>query len=90
MIARVRIAPIEQWCSEVMKTADEPEVYGTQSEVGMYVEILTESMRPSRDADCGGNEWALTDKSLDELVARTGAEMPIRPCFICEHMLEMD
>jgi hypothetical protein len=88
MIARVRIAPVERWCKEVMDaTIEEPETYGTPSEVGMEVEIFPDRMRPT---SCGGREWQLSDASVDALVARTGAAQPIRPCFICEHMLEMD
>jgi len=91
VIAKVRIAPIERWCKEVMDTiAEEPEISGAPNEAGMWVEIRTDMMRQNTMESCGGKEWALTDKSLDELIARTGAMEPVRPTFICEHMLEMD
>ena len=86
MIVRVRIAPVERWCKEVMDATRNRK--HTPSEVGMEVEIFPDRMRPT--SSCGGREWQLSDASVDALVARTGAAQPIRPCFICEHMLEMD
>ena len=88
MIARVRIAPYEHWCIAVKKF--DPEVDGKPNEVGMEIEIHTDKIRQNMDVECGGKEWQLTDASVDALVARTGAQEPIRPCYICEHMLEMD
>lgn len=88
MIAKVRIAPIEQWCAAVRETEENPEIYGAPTEVGMFVEILTDTMRVANN--CEGREWALTDASLDALIEKTGAIEPDRPCYICEHMLELD
>jgi len=91
-IAKVKIAPVERWCKAVRDgMVDYPEANGQANEVGMAVAIKTETMRHG-SPDCAGREWELTEESLNALIQRTGADSECwtKPCFICEHMLEMD
>lgn len=91
MIARVRIAKIEHWCKEAQSASrEDPERWGNNEDVGMIAEIFTESM--GTDTQCRGRNWKLTDKSADELIARTGANIGRweYPVWLCEHMLELD
>jgi hypothetical protein len=87
MIARVRIAPVEQWC-DGLKTLcgnDDPMI----SLVGMPISIHTESLTVSRW--CGGKTWIIEEKSAKQLRAEGGRpKADSYPRFACEHMLEMD
>jgi len=90
MIAKVRIAPIEQWCKRLRENASEvPELLNF---VGMEVEINPASMKvesTSHDLDC--RWWKLSDKSKAEMCGRA-PKLGERSTnyYICEHMLEMD
>lgn len=79
MIARVRIAHVDRWC---------PESEPGHKEVGLWVEIIIESMGTSRY--CSGRKWLLTEESKRRLYQRTGMPLPSGPVSLCEHMLEMD
>jgi len=88
MIARVRIAPVEQWCAWYKKaaTVNAHTMKNAQSLVGSTVEIETNSMR---NAQCkkDARMWDVMPGSFRKLHAnwnRTGGRFAI-----CEHMLEL-
>ena len=85
MIARVKIAPIEQWCSEPKEIAAEMGA----PEVGFEVEIL---INRTRKSPCGEREWELTKKSHVALLALIGLNYDDgrHGTWICRHLLEMD
>lgn len=87
MIAKVRIAPVERWCSESANyAARHPE---TLKICGAEVEIIPTSMAI---LPCGGKGlsryWNLSDSSDATLDALTGKHH--HGTRLCEHMLEMD
>lgn len=95
MIAKVRIAPVEQWCPELRKVfeplwaehADEMEPSS-----GSVIGIETSSMRVS--PMCGGREWhiAVLQDGIIATDPSTGREVDPNKVdgWACEHMLEMD
>lgn len=87
MIAKVRIAPIEQWC-EPCRNGHPPEE--CLPLVGMEVEIITESM--VRDTRCpDGMSWQITEDSKQRGFHALGIfNVPPIPWLLCQHMLEMD
>ena len=90
MIARVRIAPVEQWCHWYAKDLPKhPVIAGI---AGLAVEIETTSMR-SANCDPEARMWDATMESWKKLYGITG-ESPSNlrdgKLGICEHMLEMD
>ena len=84
-IARVRIAPIEQWCPDSLQAGA---VERGSKIVGLVVEIIPSSMVVE---EC--RKWILTDESMKSLHERAQTPHEIRARSghkICEHMLEMD
>ena len=87
-IARVKIAPIEQWCDWYKKPATKNARTKkiASSFVGLTIGIDTESMR---DAACvpKARMWNVTTDSIKKLSLLANR---ISGFAICEHMLEMD
>jgi hypothetical protein len=86
MIARVRIAPVQQWC----KDTDAARLREGSGEVGAEIEILTRSMVLD---DCDGSpakHWRMTRRSYKKLCKIIGSVPDAEEVWICEHMLEMD
>jgi hypothetical protein len=86
MNAKVKIAPIEQWCEMHREQAKlNPDM---RRLVGLEITILPESMVQKE----GGRSWTLTRESYLLMAAACGLGDPERfhTGTICEHMLEMD
>lgn len=88
-IAKVRIAPMEQWCYWYYVPKGKEHIAARI--VGQPVFINTATMRPA-NCDAKARMWDATDESWDRLHLISGAKIsdddPARG--ICEHMLEMD
>lgn len=87
MIARVRIAPVEQWCKWHAGRLNDKNMPLAQGLVGKEIEIITESMRPAK-CDHDARMWDITESTHKWLT-----RMKVKPTSfggICEHMLEMD
>jgi len=84
-IAKVRIAPKEQWC-DISDRLN----FGCGNEQGVEIEIRTETMHVS--PNCGGKRWIVSPESRAKLFEAIGRpdHAPTREMTICEHMLEMD
>jgi hypothetical protein len=90
MIARVKIAPVEQWCEAAKKDGLNRYPGGVRC-VGQPAEIETLSLNTYRGkSSCGGRLWALTPRSARHLTELSGAAEWFDETFVCEHMLEMD
>lgn len=89
MIAKVRIAPVEQWCEGLRDNAKSlPEL---QQLCGMPIEIEPDSMKVEsrmHEEDC--RWWRISPKTKEDLIEKVPrlADHPSR--YVCEHMLEMD
>ena len=88
MVTKVRISPINQWCSFLKALARGNPRYCDL--VGMEVEIETSSMRERVGSDGRGRAWGLTLESTQLMDMITGQGMATEPATVCEHMLEMD
>jgi hypothetical protein len=88
MIARIRIAPVEQWC-EAVKNGMQKQFLrvNCQSLVGSTIEIETTTMIISKRPGCGGRLWRITDSSVKQHEEKIGYT-PTQ--YICEHVAEMD
>lgn len=89
MIATVRIAPVERWCTEVLDQARSVGKDGAEI-AGRFVKILTQSVRQAQANPCDGREWLIESECADELRSITVGNYPQQLTWICEHMLEMD
>jgi hypothetical protein len=90
VIARVRIAPVEQWCKS---NGDSNDIENSRPEmcpniVGVEVEIHTAPVVKS--CFCDGRLWILTASSTAKLEQLLGKDWDGTQAQICEHMLEMD
>jgi hypothetical protein len=87
MIARVRIAPVEQWCEGFLCHADRSREKRTLP--GLEIFIRTETMA---DWDyCAGRAWQVTPEAHSLIRATAGVPPDDdREGWICEHLLEMD
>ena len=84
MIAKVKIAPRENWCAHARESGER-----VAACVGMEAKIITNSMHRD-ERICDGRRWDLTESSGRLLREMAGAEPSQRPQTVCEHMLEMD
>lgn len=92
MIARVRIAPIEQWCPPKRGVAERRQAESAAL-VGKEVQIFTETMSKSLFSACGGRTWKCDDASTNLIAAAWPGERGCKPnvnTYLCEHFLEMD
>jgi hypothetical protein len=86
MIAKVKIAPVEQWCEYYRNNTD-------MIAAGEKIEIITESCQidpPSLSLDGhppGARWWRVTNEQVRQAVAKGGHP---NENMICEHMLEID
>jgi hypothetical protein len=93
MIARVRIAPVEQWCEELTDTLDL--CPNLAKLVGEPVDLIAGKMGKTR-CIVGGMEgdfkrFYATFESAERLHNLVGAHSGARGTgALCEHMLEMD
>lgn len=96
MIARVRIAPLEQWCSEFrVYAADNPRLL---SLVGMEIDIDPRTMLVGPTMDSADWEqhskarrWVVYAESSARMRHVAGLSMDtLNRLWICEHLLEMD
>jgi len=92
VIARVRIAPVEQWCSTYLELlACEPSY---RKLVGKEVEIETSTVYRAENHKEQCRKWAITLESAKQLRLTCGfgdiADLPVTQEALCEHMLEMD
>ena len=88
MIAKVRIAPVEQWCKRALLELEQFPASATI--IGKVVEIIPSSMRVDVEEipDLPGTRfWLVSKETRDALVAEVGES---RGRWVCEHMLEMD
>ena len=89
MIARVKIAPVEQWCESSAPLSHRIHLLPL---VGQYVRIFTnttkkDKVEPAGNNLCGGIWWDMHEddrKIFSELIGHECGDC------ICEHMLEMD
>jgi hypothetical protein len=90
MIARVRIAPIEQWCDMLRKASDGHPAQHLLP--GREVEIDTQSMRSGAfiPDTCEGRKWKLSNESQDTIDITIHGHTMRTAAWFCEHMLEMD
>lgn len=84
MIAKVRIAPVEQWCQE-------SKLNSGHDLAGRPVRIITESL--FHDDRCNGKAWlepyedsVIRAQEIGDLELLRGTV----PYCLCEHMLEMN
>jgi len=93
MIAIVKIAPKEHWCSGCRNEATK---YGVDIDkiAGMSVEIFTESLLPNwkgkYGSPCDGRIWQLTMDSTNRLREMMNFSKDNRESWLCEHILEID
>jgi len=88
MIARVRIAPVENWCANTRGEIEE-RVYSP----GTVVEIETSSWTPNDSEysrQCGGGTFRLSLASTNMFRVKAGKEPQNHCGYFCEHMLEID
>lgn len=92
MIARVRIAPVEQW--ENCVSGGPMTAPSADKLSGLEVEILTETMTVRSDChDAPTKFWRLTEQSaraFDEAQGYFDRDYESFYLQVCEHMLEMD
>ena len=93
MIAKVRIAPLEQWCEPGrQELARFPQAVHLP---GLEIELQPESMQvmPHTGMDEPTRAWIITRESwhrIGRVIGWTYDEDGIDLCRLCEHMLEMD
>ena len=94
-IARVRIAPIEQWC-DGMKRDSAPHPRHVELP-GMTVGILTETMVEGDQIantlppiPCAGKKWKLDSESQKQIDIIIYGHPLSFPAWWCEHLLELD
>jgi len=94
MIAKVKIASIEQWCPPMREVLRAIRTQGKKPTIGLIIEIETTSMRPEpswRKIRCGGREFQIVGPNAIAPNADDPTEMRnMVGSWICEHMLEMD
>lgn len=88
MIARVRIAPVEQWCEVALKIAGKDRKVFLQA--GKEVLIIIDDVRTGHVWECGGREWQMEETCALARRAEMGKDLIPSRWWICEHMLEMD
>lgn len=81
MIARVRIAPVENWCAGAKKHANDEVL----NHAGTFVSINIQSMWWQTENGERFRNWRLTGEDLDWLKSECDGATSL-----CEHMLEMD
>jgi hypothetical protein len=83
MIAKVRMAPVEQYCNyERDKRALFPEV-NYNAATGFEVKIETASMEICKIKGCNGKVWLVLPESLEALYEQTGG-LCEPPTWFCE------
>ena len=87
MIAKVRIAPVDRWCT----WANPDRIPEAATLVGMEIEIETSSMFRDYFLHPESRLWLLTEASKRRIFeSLPGRATPDSRWLICEHMLEMD
>jgi hypothetical protein len=81
MIARVRIAPVEQWCEGAKRNA----VPAVKKRAGQFVSIDTKSMWMQTENGERFRNWRLVGDDLTWIQLNADGATSL-----CEHMLEMD
>lgn len=90
MIARVRIAPMKQWCAPARAGFAR---YGDDlpAPVGELVGIETTSMRVLTDPRlCGGRAWEVRELPGNIVIANAIDGEEVEHPLICEHLVELD
>ena len=87
MIAKVRIAPLERWCSWVKSDA----LPNDSLLPGLEIEIMTHTMISDMAFDgCVGKRWMATLESQNKIDEILFGHAQGQKAFWCEHMLELD
>jgi hypothetical protein len=90
MITCVRIAPVERWCEDMLKSAERhPGLL--ESMVGKQLKIIPESIAIGVNTSCGGREWMVDSKDAVRIRNAAGilTEKGVN-YWVCEHTLEID
>lgn len=86
MIAKVKIAPVEQWCEVAAGPNFNKEVREVLLRKG-EVSILTETMQIRGNGH--GKFWAIESKCQAEIDEEAGRPT-LSQAYACEHMLDID
>lgn len=96
MIAKVRIAPIEHWCTQGLRQVERRNLRPAAI-IGKEIRIHTETRAILNDENlfrnpesCSGAYWDIEKESGKELAQAFGLVDHGGIFVVCEHMLEMD
>lgn len=88
MIAKVRIAPVEQWCESYRNAKPFFPLAGLEIEI--FPRSMTERLPAWHTEPC--KVWEITSESIRRMCEVIGAEITWKDGQpgLCEHMLELD